>query len=308
MVLEIRRPLEPVVREHHRNLVFVQQRTHLLARPDVVLAFLVLRIGVERRIVAALRRLHLAHHPGCGLLAHAREQRIAGNQPGVRVQLQQRSVVVKHLLEVRDQPVLIHAVAAETAAELVVDSALRHFLEREQHQFAQPRVAVRAGRPQAESEFVGMREFRRAAQTPMHFVETGAQIRSRSGYRRSVERDFAVRRRQRAAHELEQGFVLLIDLRTLAAIDLRDLLEQRPESRQAVTRGFRKVGAAEERLLPRGEKHRQRPAAGALRQHVMRGLVDLVEVGPLFAIDLDVDEQRGSSWPRSAGPRRTRAP
>ena len=33
------------------------------ARPDVELAFLALGVGVERRVVAALRRLHLAHHP-----------------------------------------------------------------------------------------------------------------------------------------------------------------------------------------------------------------------------------------------------
>src|SRR5712664_1731302 len=134
-----------------------------------------------------------------------------------------------------------------------------------------------------------MREFRRAAQASVHFVEACAQIRSRGGYRLRGERDLAGRRRQRAVHELEQGFVVLIDLCALAAIDLRYLLEQRPESGQAETRGFRKVGAAEERLLLGGEKHGQRPAAGALGEHVLRGLVDLVEIGSLFAIYLYVD-------------------
>ena len=191
----------------------------------------------------------------------------------------------------RDQPVLIHAVAAKAAAELVVDSALRHFLERKQHQFAQARIAVRTGTPQAEREFVGMRKFRRTAQTPMHFVEARAQIRGGSSYRRRAQRDIAGRRGQRAVHELEQGFVLLVDLCALAAIDLRDLLKQRTESGQAVARGFWKVSAAEERFLFGREKHGQRPAAGALGKHVVRGLVDLVEIGTLLAIHLDVHEQ-----------------
>jgi hypothetical protein len=39
------------------------------------------------------------------------------------------------------------------------------------------------------------------------------------------------------------------------------------------------------------QEHRERPAAAALREHLVGELVDLVEVRPLFAIDLDVDEQ-----------------
>ena len=71
---------------------------------------------------------------------------------------------------------------------------------------------------------------------------------------------------------------------------------------------FGKVGAAEERHLVGRQEHRQRPAAGALRQHLVRGLVDLVDVGPLLAIDLDVHEMAIHHLPRSPGPRTTRAP
>ena len=58
-------------------------------------------------------------------------------------------------------------------------------------------------------------------------------------------------------------------------------------------RGFsREIGAAEEGpLIVVCQEHGERPAAGALRQHLLRDLVDAVDVGPLFAIDLDVDEQ-----------------
>ena len=57
--------------------------------------------------------------------------------------------------------------------------------------------------------------------------------------------------------------------------------------------GFpRKIGAAEKGpLVVVCQKHGERPAARALRQHLLRDLVDAVDVGPLLTIDLDVDEQ-----------------
>ena len=58
---------------------------------------------------------------------------------------------------------------------------------------------------------------------------------------------------------------------------------------------FGKYVPAKIRRAVRREEHRQRPAARAPRHQRVRGLVDLVEVGPLLAIDLDVDEARRSS-------------
>ena len=60
----------------------------------------------------------------------------------------------------------------------------------------------------------------------------------------------------------------------------------------AVASLLREIRAAEERRAVRRQEHRQRPAAGAPREQRMRGLVDLVEVGALLAVDLDVDEVR----------------
>jgi hypothetical protein len=39
------------------------------------------------------------------------------------------------------------------------------------------------------------------------------------------------------------------------------------------------------------QEYRERPAAGLARQELMARLVDLVEVGALLAVDLDVDEE-----------------
>ena len=56
---------------------------------------------------AATRIMHFAQQPFAGLGRDAPEQGVAGGQRGFRVTRQQRAVVVQHLFEVRDHPVLI---------------------------------------------------------------------------------------------------------------------------------------------------------------------------------------------------------
>ena len=58
-----------------------------------------------------------------------------------------------------------------------------------------------------------------------------------------------------------------------------------------VARLGRPIGAAEHRLAVGREKHGERPAA-LLAERVQRAHVDVVDVRPLLAVDLDVDEQR----------------
>ena len=92
------------------------------------------------------------------------------------------------------------------------------------------------------------------------------------------------------------ALVLLVDLVALLAPDLADALQHLRQAGPAVARFRREVGAAPERLAGGRQEHRQRPAA-LLAEQRQGMLVDLVEIGPLLAIDLDVDEvavhQRG---------------
>ena len=84
---------------------------------------------------------------------------------------------------------------------------------------------------------------------------------------------------------------LLGDRGALLAIRGGDARQEIDESGQPVAGVLRKIGAAEERLAGGRQEHRQRPAAGAAREQRVRRLVDLVEVRPLLAVDLDVDEE-----------------
>ena len=88
-----------------------------------------------------------------------------------------------------------------------------------------------------------------------------------------------------------------LDVRSACLDKPGDTLDKHArKSRHAVAVFRRKIGAAVKRLAVRREKHRHRPAA-APGQHLHGVHVNLIEVGPLFAIDFDADEmlvhQRG---------------
>src|SRR6185437_1164690 len=55
---------------------------------------------------------------------------LARKQPGMQVGRHEQRVVVEHLLEVRDEPLLVDRVAVEAAADEVVHAARAHAVER----------------------------------------------------------------------------------------------------------------------------------------------------------------------------------
>ena len=82
---------------------------------------------------------------------------------------------------------------------------------------------------------------------------------------------------------------LLVTSLRAVAVCARDRHQDARKSRHPAAILGRIVGAAEERAPVRREEHRQRPTA-APGDHLHRVHVDLVEVGPLFAINLYRDE------------------
>ena len=92
------------------------------------------------------------------------------------------------------------------------------------------------------------------------------------------------------ASRCHQRRAVLLDLLRLLAKQPGDLVQHVDEAGPAVARRSREIGAAPDRLALGREKHGQRPAA-LLAEMMQRRHVDLIDVRPLFAIDLDVDEQ-----------------
>src|SRR5438270_13099899 len=108
------------------TLLITERRLQLRRCPDVKLALLAFAVGVEAGIKAARFRQHFPTNKIEGCFNHAPEIAVFGELPAVEVGPRQQRVVVQHLLEMRDEPVLIDAVAMKAATELVVHAAGGH--------------------------------------------------------------------------------------------------------------------------------------------------------------------------------------
>ncbi len=292
MALEIGRAIEPPMGCRDREILGPEQRADLVARPDVEFAFLAIAVGVEAREERAVGSAHFARHPGddaardCGVPGLARHPR------EVRVQAEEGPVVVEHLLEMRDRPLGVHAVAAEASAELVVNAPVGHPRERhanDRHRFV---VALAQCRAQAQHEIGRMRELGRGPEAAVVRVETPLQSGQRQRRRRRRQRALVRRSGLETRERVLQPRGLLGDRLALLPIRGGDPRQQVEESRQPVTALARKIRAAEEGRTLRREEHRERPAPRAARHQRMRHLIDLVKVRTLLAVDLDVDEVR----------------
>ena len=132
----------------------------------------------------------------------------------------------------------------------------------------------------------------RATEAAMGRIEACAQAVEKRAHHLGGKRRVLARRAWVGARErLNELGVLRIDLGAPFAPDRRDTLTERGKGGHAVARALREVGSAEERRPVRREKQGERPAAGALREHLVGRLVDVIEVRPLLAVDLHVDEK-----------------
>src|SRR5258708_39195496 len=82
----------------------------------------------------------------------------------------------------------------------------------------------------------------------------------------------------------------MFDALGFVAKQASDLSQHVHKARAAIARGLGEVSAAPDRLAIAVEKHGQRPPA-VFAKMVQGRHVELVDVGPLLAVDFDVDEQ-----------------
>jgi hypothetical protein len=84
---------------------------------------------------------------------------------------------------------------------------------------------------------------------------------------------------------------LLAQGRLMLAIIFSHAFQHLPEGRQAVARRIGEIRTAKKRpLVIRRQEHGKRPAARSLGEHLLRDLVDAVDIRALFAIHFDIDE------------------
>jgi hypothetical protein len=231
--------------------------------------------------VPALRiRQHLFHPPH-DAEHHIGVRGIALGGESVEIGLGELGVVVRHLLEVGDDPLGVDAVAVEAPSQVVVHPTATHPAQGvERHR--PPRVAAQVGvAGQEEGDRSGVREL--GAVPPA--AEPRLVMLLEQGLGAEEERLVGIgggKLVERLADDLG-------DRRGLRGHPLALVVPDLPE-RGASGEGLRRVvGPAEEDLALRSEECREGPAADA-GEGLDRPLVPGVDVGALVAVDLDADE------------------
>ncbi len=202
----------------------------------------------------------------------------------MEVRAHEQRLVVEHLLEVGNQPLLIHAVPRETTAEVVVHPAGSHRVERRgDHRACRRGFVVEVG-PQEQLERHGGRELWCGAESAPGGVERLAELLH--GDRHRVDgRKLRVGGNLRGSTDvLHQGRHVVIDVIAPVAPCIVDRGHELHERRLGV------VSATEEWSLVWSEKHGHRPST-ATRHRLHCIHVHAVHVGSLLTIHLHVDEQ-----------------
>ncbi len=279
------------VRDDCRRIV-AADGVQLVERPDVELAFDPLGVGVLGGEEAAGRVAKVAEHVGDGLLDDAAVPNLTGCLPGVQVRADEQRLVVQHLLEVRDEPLRVDGVPVEPAADVVVDPATGHAVERADHGAEGLGVAGRGPLVDQERQRHGLGELRCPAEPAVDPIQLSERPRGRMPQQLAAW-EGAVAFGELAART-DRGVQTTGVLEQLAVPFLPrvvDRAEQPAEAREAVALLLREVGPAVEGPAVGREEHRHRPTAAA--GHRLHGLhVDGVDVGPFLAVDFHVDEVR----------------
>ncbi len=265
-----------------------QHGRQLARRPDVVAALLALRVRVQGARQAPLGRAHLLRHPQARLPRRAGEGRVSREQVGLQVERRQERVVVEHLLEVGDEPLLVGAVAREAAGQVVPDPAPSHAVEGvrdhvEHHVLARAPVVA-----QHQPAVRRVRELRRPGEPAPLGVETRGERLQRGVEHAGGQLSREIGRGLALDAVRERG-ALLVHARAVLGPQLLQEAQEGREARPPVLVLRREVGAAVEGLQVGGQEHAHRPAA-LTRERLDGAHVDLVEIRALLAIHLDAHE------------------
>ncbi len=104
-----------------------------LERPDVELTFHPFAIGIFGRIEPSVSTGHAVEDVIHCFAGDPAEGRVTGGLQGFEIGRAQQRIIVEHFFEMWDEPFLVGRIAREAAAEVVVDTSPRHFLERVPH-------------------------------------------------------------------------------------------------------------------------------------------------------------------------------
>ena len=205
-----------------RNLLAngLKRFRRLLDGPNEELALFALAVGIGRAVESAARRGHFAQDVIVNVHGNRLEKVIACDLPGMQIEPAKLRVVIEHLLKMRHEPMGVDAVTGESAADLIVNPAMRHLPQCESRQVE--RLFVPRARMMAQQEFEtdGIRELGLSAETAVFPVDARQQTPRRlvKHVARQAAVVHATDRQHVALQRLMQIVRLLLEIVSLAAI------------------------------------------------------------------------------------------
>ena len=267
-----------------------QQLRQLIVRPAVEFPLVAFAVGVLGGIESAVGMRHVAQDVGEDVARRVRVPDVAADEVGVQIKLRELGIIVEHLLEMRNEPVGVHGITREAAAELIADAASGHRLACVQDHPLCFVVLESFRAAQQERWLARLRKFWRAPKTAVLRIVSFLEHRARAT--QNFRRQANVRRGRIGGGEFQTGVNFIRRRRDIAAPlppDGGNLSQHGTKTAAAVPVIRREIGAAEKRLAVGRQENIQRPAAragGALHEcHV-----NLVHVRSLLAVHLDADE------------------
>ena len=222
----------------------------------------------------------------------------AGQRGGAGVDAEQLGVVVEHLFEVRDEPMIVHAIPGEATGELVVDAPAGHAVERDLDHLEQLALARDGIGVQQKLERAVGGELGSAPEAAVLRVEAVAEDlqglpRRFAGGAGGGRAGSVFGHIDASLDVVGDALAVGFELRAVLFPGLADAFAELAEADAAVLRAGngRKVGSGKEGAQAGGEPDAHGPAALSVVEGGGGGHVDLVEVGPLLAVNLDVHEQ-----------------
>ncbi len=258
--------------------------------PDVELSFDPLAVGILGREEGAARCAHVAQNVGEDLPGGLLHERPAGQLEGLKKAQRHQGLVVEHLLEVGEQPLLVRGVAVKPEAHVVPDPAQAHGAEGAVDHLERPGLARARMVPQQEVKPVRGGELGRLLEPPVAGIVAQRQLLVSP-----VQKPQAGRLVRAEFEGLGQPPGDLLgrggDFVRLQGPERPHALAEIDQAHASETRALGQVGGGEERLALRGHANAERPAAAAAR-HLAGRHVNGIDVGPLLPVHLDADEGR----------------
>ena len=128
---KVRPGMQTKMRRQHRAFGLGHSILQLIFFPNIKRALAALRVGVQRRIKRAAHLAALASHcrrrPVGDSFRRAFQFRRFKSARPVGKQRKQQAVVAKHFFKMGNRPAVINAIAKKSAAQMVLQSARRHF-------------------------------------------------------------------------------------------------------------------------------------------------------------------------------------